>query len=285
MSQFVLAHEGSIRLIFFLSTLAIMATWELRAPRRRLTVHKKQRWFTNLSIVAIDAIAVRLLVPLLPVSLAIVAQQQDWGLLNILDVPAWLAFIFAIALLDFVVYLQHVMFHAIPTLWRLHMVHHTDLDLDVTSGNRFHPVEILISIGIKLAAILVIGPSPVAVIVFEVILNGMAQFNHSNVNMPLHIDRVLRRVVVTPDMHRVHHSVDYAEANSNFGFNLSWWDRLFGTYRAAPKAGHEDMTIGVTQYRDPSLLTLDKLLLLPLRGKFGNYAINARKSNQTNEQP
>lgn len=285
MSQFVLAHEGSIRLIFFLSTLAIMAIWELRAPRRRLTVQKTQRWFTNLSIVAIDTVVVRLLVPLLPVSLAILAQQQGWGLLNITAAPAWLGLLISVALLDFVVYLQHVMFHAVPALWRLHMVHHTDLDLDVTSGNRFHPVEILISIVIKLAAILVLGPSPVAVIVFEVILNGMAQFNHSNVNMPLHIDRVLRRVVVTPDMHRVHHSVDYAEANSNFGFNLSWWDRLFGTYRAAPKAGHEDMTIGVTQYRDPSLLTLGKLLLLPARGKFGNYAINARKSDQTNDQP
>ncbi len=178
--------------------------------------------------------------------------------------------------LDFVIYLQHVMFHAVPNLWRLHMMHHADLDIDVTTGTRFHPIEILLSMVIKMAAVVAIGPPVAAVFVFEVLLNGTAMFNHGNVKLPLALDRVLRLFVVTPDMHRVHHSVFPFETNSNFGFNMPWWDRLMGTYRPQPRLGHEGMTIGLNQFRDPARLTLPRMLALPFVGPQGTYAINRR---------
>jgi len=184
------------------------------------------------------------------------------------------AVIIGILFLDMVIYLQHLMFHAVPLLWRLHMVHHADLDIDVTTGLRFHPIEIFISMGIKVAAVAVIGPPVIAVLAFEVLLNGTAMFNHGNVHMPGGLDRVLRLFVVTPDMHRVHHSVTIRETNSNFGFNFPWWDRIFGTYRAQPVAGHKGMTIGLAQFRDPKRLTLLHLLVLPFTGYPGSYAIN-----------
>ena len=277
MLDYLVAHDGAIRMFFFLGILTAMAVWELRMPRRALAANKRQRWIANLGIVVLDSFVIRLVVPLLPVALAVMCAERGWGVMNILDLPLWLEFILSIVVLDFVVYLQHVMFHAIPTLWRLHMVHHSDIDLDVTSGNRFHPVEILISVAVKLCAVMVLGPSAAAVIVFEIILNGMAQFNHSNVMIPEKIDGRLRVWIVTPDVHKVHHSIDYTEANSNFGFNLTWWDRLFGTYRAAPQVAIPDMTIGLTQFREPAQLTLGKLLLLPITGETGRYALNARK--------
>ncbi|MFZ2651055.1 MAG: sterol desaturase family protein, partial [Burkholderiaceae bacterium] len=203
-------------------------------------------------------------------------DAPGWGLVNGLGLPAWAATLLAVVLLDLAIYFQHVMFHAVPTLWRLHRVHHTDLEFDVTTGTRFHPIEILVSTGIKCAAVAAIGAPAIAVLVFELLLNGAAMFNHANVRLPPALDRWLRWAIVTPDMHRVHHSIAYNETNSNFGFNLPWWDRLFGTYRAQPAAGHEAMVIGVDAFRSREELRLDRLLIQPLRESPGGYAINRR---------
>lgn len=267
-------NEVTVRLASFLIVFILIALWELAAPRRQPAVSKSRRWFANLGIVFLNSALVRVAMPILPVGLAIFAQEKGWGLLNVLALPFPVKVIVGIVLLDLVVYLQHVMFHAVPILWRLHMMHHADLDYDLTTGLRFHPVEIIISMGIKLAAVAAIGPSAFTVILFEILLNGLATFNHGNIYIPYAIDRVLRLFLVTPDMHRVHHSVTIRETNSNFGFNMPWWDRLFGTYRAQPAAGHEGMTIGLAQFRDPNRLGLLWMLALPFTGKPGNYSIN-----------
>lgn len=259
----MMQEEQQIRLVFFLGTLAVIALWEVIAPRRPLHDSKGRRWFTNLSLVVLDTVIVRFTVPVLPVGLAVMLQQRGWGILNLVTLPGWLAAVLAVMLLDCVIYLQHVLFHVLPTLWRLHRMHHADLDIDVTTGNRFHPVEIIISIGIKLAAVALIGPPVMAVVLFEIVLNASAQFNHGNIRIPEPVDRWLRLFVVTPDMHRVHHSVISRETNSNFGFNVPWWDRLFGTYRAQPEQGHLAMMIGLKEYRNPAQLTLGRLLLQP----------------------
>ena len=278
MDTFVQAHEATIRLSFFLSIFAVMAVWELLVPRRTLTVSKTVRWVNNLGLVALNTVLLRLLFPAATVGMAAFAAGQGWGLLNHFQVPFQLAVPVAVIAMDFVIWLQHVMVHAVPVLWRLHRVHHADLDYDLTTGARFHPIEIVLSMLIKLATIMVLGPPVVAVIVFEVILNGMAMFNHANVRLPLALDRVLRFLVVTPDMHRVHHSVEDDEANSNFGFNLSWWDRLFGTYRDQPRGGHLGMTIGIHGYREPrQAIWLPGLLALPFRGRITGYTINRRQ--------
>jgi sterol desaturase/sphingolipid hydroxylase (fatty acid hydroxylase superfamily) len=274
MTSFLLANEPTLRLAVFLGVLIAMAIWEVAAPRRRREIPRLIRWSNNLGLVVIDTLLVRLTFPVVAVGLAVMAEARGWGLFNVFDVPAWLAFVLSILALDLAIYLQHVMFHAVPALWRLHRVHHADLEFDVSTGLRFHPVEILLSMGIKLAAVAVLGPPAVAVLVFEVILNATAMFNHSNIRIPAALDRVLRLVVVTPDMHRVHHSVIPAETNSNFGFNLPWWDRLLGTYRPQPRAGHEGMTIGIGQFRTPRELWLDRMLLQPLRGAASDYPIN-----------
>ena len=280
METFVQAHEASIRLGFFLGIFAVMALWEVLAPRRALTVSKAVRWANNLGLVAFNTILLRLLFPAAAVGMAAFASDQGWGLLNHFQIPAWIAIPAAVIAMDFVIWLQHVMVHAVPVLWRLHRVHHADLDYDLTTGARFHPIEIILSMLIKFATIMVLGPPVVAVILFEVILNGMAMFNHGNVRLPPALDRVLRWLIVTPDMHRVHHSVEDDEANSNFGFNLSWWDRLFGTYRDQPRGGHEGMTIGIHGYRQPREVSwLPGLLALPFRGKITGYAINRRDWN------
>ena len=244
-----------------------VAAWELIAPRRVLTDSKKRRWFTNLSLVAINTAVVRFSLPVLPVGMAYMAWERGWGILNMIVLPDWIRIFLAVIALDFIIYLQHVLFHFLPILWRIHRMHHTDLDLDVTSGNRFHPIEIIISIGIKLIAVALIGPPAGSVVVFEVILNATAQFNHGNILLPEAADRWLRLIVVTPDMHRVHHSVIPRETNSNFGFNQPWWDRLCGTYRPQPESGHTGMTIGLKEYRDPAKLNLYRLILLPFAGK------------------
>ena len=267
-------NEVTVRLASFFIIFIFIALWELIAPRRQPTVSKGRRWFANLGIVFLNSALVRVAMPILPVGLAMLAQKEGWGLLNVLDPPFPLELIAGIVLLDLVVYLQHVMFHAVPILWRIHMMHHADLDYDLTTGLRFHPVEIIISMGIKLAAVAAIGPSVFTVILFEILLNGLATFNHGNIYIPHAIDRVLRLFLVTPDMHRVHHSVTIRETNSNFGFNMPWWDRLFGTYRAQPIAGHEGMTIGLSQFRDPDHLGLLWMLALPFTGKPGSYSIN-----------
>lgn len=272
-------HEAMVRLGAFVGGLLVVVFWEWLVPRRRLTQPVVRRWGRNLGLVLLNSLLARLLLPAGVVGMAALAMERQWGLLNQLDPPPWLALVVAVAALDLVIYLQHVMFHAVPVLWRLHMVHHADLDYDATTGLRFHPLEILLSLGIKLAAVLVIGPPPQAVLLFEVLLNATALFNHGNLRLPPLVDRFLRWVVVTPDMHRVHHSVDAAESNSNFGFNLPWWDRLLGTYLAQPALGHTGMIIGLEHLRDPERLTFGKLLRLPFVGQVGSYPLNRRWSD------
>jgi sterol desaturase/sphingolipid hydroxylase (fatty acid hydroxylase superfamily) len=258
--------ESMIRLGCFAGILAIMAVWELVAPRRQQDADRRMRWPSNLGIVVLDTLFVRLLFPVSAVGLAMVAAERGWGLLNILQVPAWLAVPLAVIALDLAIYAQHVVFHAVPILWRLHRMHHADLALDVTSGGRFHPIEIALSMLFKLAVVSVVGAPAVTVLIFEVVLNATSMFNHANASMPRGVDCVLRWIVVTPDMHRVHHSIVATETNSNFGFNLPWWDLMFGTYRAQPQAGHDGMTIGIAQFRDRSEQRLDRMITQPFRG-------------------
>jgi sterol desaturase/sphingolipid hydroxylase (fatty acid hydroxylase superfamily) len=268
--------EAAIRLAVFLGIFCIVAVWELSASRRRLEHKKSSRWIANLSIVAIGALLVRAAGPLMPVAVAAVARDRHWGLINYFELPAWIGIIAALIVLDCAIYLQHVMFHTLPLLWRIHLVHHADLDIDTTTGLRFHPIEIIISMFIKVFVVLLLGADPIAVIIFESVLNGTSLFNHGNVRIPRGFDRVLRLLVVTPDMHRVHHSVVIRETNSNFGFNFPWWDRLFGTYRDQPQAGHEGMTIGLSQYRRFMPHYLRWALILPFIADAGAYAINRR---------
>lgn len=258
--------EAIVRLGVFCGLLIVVAVFEELAPRRVLTESKVRRWRSNLGIVFLNTLLARMLLPATGVGMAALVHGKQWGLLNSMNAPAWPAVVVSVLLLDMAIYFQHVMFHAVPLFWRVHRMHHTDLDFDVTTGNRFHPLEILLSMLIKYAVIIVIGAHPLGVLVFEVALNGTAMFNHSNVRIPITFDRILRWFVVTPDMHRVHHSVEPAETNSNFGFNLPWWDRLFGTYRAQPRKGHEKMIIGLQTFRDPQpCLSLRGMLGLPFR--------------------
>lgn len=264
MSEILLLHEPLIRLGIFLLVLAAMALWEFRAARREQRIRRWQRWPGNLSILVLDTLAVRLLFPLAAVGAALVAAERGWGLFHLLSAPLWLALPLSVLLLDAAIYFQHRLFHAVPWLWRLHRMHHADLEFDVTTGLRFHPLEILISMAIKVAVVTLLGAPAVAVLIFEVLLNATSMFNHGNVRLPEWLDRRLRLVVVTPDMHRVHHSIVRRETDSNFGFNLPWWDRLFGTYRDQPGAGHLGMTLGIEAFRDPRELRLDRMLIQPL---------------------
>jgi len=264
-------NELLIRLGFFFGILLIMFLWELLAPRRLLTTSKRTRWFSNLGLVLINSIMVRLVFPTALAGIALIAQQRGWGLFNQFSLLYLLKIIFSILILDFVVYLQHAMFHVIPLFWRLHMVHHTDMDIDVTTGVRFHPIEIILSMGIKMIVVILIGAPPLAVLIFEIVLNGTSMFNHGNVRYSQNMDAILRLLVVTPEMHRVHHSTIRWESNSNLGFNFPWWDRLFGTYRPQPAKGHLEMTIGLDQYKEPQKLTLPWLIILPFIGKLGKY--------------
>ncbi len=276
MTDFILSHEASIRLFFFISIFVVVAFYETRLPRRRLSVSKTGRWMINIGIVCIDSIALRIFFSAGAVGVAYWVHQHGWGIMNFLKIPYFVSVIMSVLILDFIIYLQHVMFHAAPAFWRLHMIHHADLDFDVTTGTRFHPIEILLSMIIKSVAIIALGPPVVGALLFEILLNGTAMFNHSNIKLPESWDRILRLFVVTPDMHRVHHSIFPNETNSNFGFNSPWWDRLLGTYRPQPRLGHEGMTIGLNQFRDPTHLTLPRILLLPFVGNPGTYAINRR---------
>jgi sterol desaturase/sphingolipid hydroxylase (fatty acid hydroxylase superfamily) len=276
MSELIFAAEPTIRLAAFLSILAGMALWEVAAPRRRRDIPRVIRWTNNLALVVVDTVILRLSFPILAVGLAVIAEDRGWGLLNNLDVPVWLAIVASMLVLDLAIYLQHVMFHAVPALWRLHRMHHADLEFDVTTGLRFHPVEILISMAIKLGMVAALGPPAVAVLFFEVILNATALFNHANIHLPRPVDRVMRWIVVTPDMHRVHHSIDPRETNSNYGFNLPWWDRLLGTYVAQPAKGHEEMEIGIERFRTRRDLWLDRLLVQPLSGPASGGTLDPR---------
>ncbi len=257
--------EPLIRLAAFAAVLLVMASWELVAPRRRQALARTARWPGNLGVVMLDTLIVRLLLPAGAVGLAVLAEARGWGLLNAVALPAWSEVLIAIVALDLVLYLQHVLFHAAPVLWRVHRMHHSDLEFDATTGVRFHPVEIILSMLIKLAAVVALGAPAAAVLAFEVILNATSMFSHGNVRIAPGLDRIIRLFVVTPDMHRVHHSIVVRETNSNFGFNLALWDRLFRTYRAEPEAGQDGMTLGLSNFRDPGELRLDRMLLQPLR--------------------
>lgn len=277
MLQYLLAQEWATRFSAFASVIVVMALWELWAPRRRLSVGRTRRWPSNLGVVALDSLIVRMLFPTAAVGFALACEARGWGLFNALALPIGLAAAISVILLDLAIYLQHVLFHAVPALWRLHRMHHADLDFDVTTGVRFHPMEILLSLLIKFGVIALFGASALSVLIFEVLLSATSMFNHSNIAMPAAVDRIVRLLVVTPDMHRVHHSILRAETNSNFGFNFPWWDRLFGTYRAQPKEGHDGMTIGIESFRDPAELRLDRMLLQPLREVQDRYPIRRRQ--------
>ena len=274
MIETILAYEPAIRLSFFLGIFSLMVVWEVAMPRRARALTRRVRWPSNLGIVAFNTVLLRLVVPTTAVGLALLSQEQSWGLFNNLAIPFWLSIGLSVLLLDLAIYFQHVMFHAVPALWRLHRMHHADLDFDVTTGARFHPIEIVLSMGIKLAVIVVLGAPAIAVLIFEVALNATSMFNHGNVRIAPKVDGLLRLLVVTPDMHRVHHSVLPDETNSNFGFNLPWWDRLLGTYRAQPVAGHDGMTLGIEQFRTSRDQWLDRMLAQPFHGTVGEYPIN-----------
>ena len=284
-SEIVATHESDIRLGCFLGVLVTMLIWEVVAPRRALRVSKTRRWLSNFGIVVLNTILLRVLFPAAAVGVALFASARGWGLFNHFDAPFWLATFACVVALDLVIYFQHVMFHAVSALWRVHRMHHADLDFDVSTGGRFHPIEIILSMLIKFAVIVTLGVPVLAVVVFEVLLNATSLFNHSNVRIPLGVDRCLRWIVVTPDMHRVHHSVADDETNSNFGFNLTWWDRLLGTYRRQPRARHEDMDIGILTFRDlKQCQDLPQMLQIPfMRGSPG-YAINRRSSADSDDE-
>lgn len=261
--------ETTIRLLAFAGVLAVMATFERLRPRRKLTVDKAQRWMTNLTIIGLNSLMIRILaalpVPVAAVAAAVYAHKEGLGLFNVLDWPAAVEVIATVVVLDFAVWLQHVAAHKIPVLWRLHQVHHADRDIDVTTGIRFHPIEIALSMLWKIAWVVALGAAPFAVFLFEIILNAGALFSHANVALPGRLDSALQTLIVTPDMHRVHHSVERHEHDSNYGFNLSVWDRIFGTYTRAPEKGHEHMTIGLKPYQDSAPSRLSWSLSLPFK--------------------
>lgn len=267
MNILLMENEPFIRIGFFLVVFATMGIWELLGPRRVLTTSKSVRWLSNLSVTLINSALVRWIFPIMAIEMAYISAERGWGLFNFLGTSNFMAGIIAIIALDLLIYVQHVIFHMVKPLWRLHRMHHADLDLDVTSGARFHPIEIILSMGIKTMAVTALGAPPWSVLAFEILLNATAMFNHSNVYVPLGLDRVVRLFLVTPDMHRVHHSVIIKEINSNYGFNLPLWDRLFRTYRAQPEKGHNDMKIGLANFRDPKKLTLPWMLAIPFLGK------------------
>jgi sterol desaturase/sphingolipid hydroxylase (fatty acid hydroxylase superfamily) len=261
----ILAHEPAIRLATFLGVFAIFGIAESVRPRRGRSFGRRLRWTNNLAIIVCDSLVLRIVFPTAAVGMALLAEQRGWGLMNLAGMPDWAAIPVALLALDLAIYAQHVAFHAVPALWRVHRMHHADLDIDVTTGIRFHPIEMALSMALKLLVVATLGAPAVGVLVFEVLLNATSLFNHANLRLAPGLDRALRRVVVTPDMHRVHHSTLAAEHNSNFGFNLSCWDRMFGTYRAAPLAGHEAMLVGLSSFRSPRELMLDRMLLQPFR--------------------
>lgn len=275
MELMVLANEPLLRVVCFFGVFAVIAGWELLSPRRALKLPRRQRWAANLSIVLLNTLIVRIAFPTAAVGMAALGVEREWGLLNNFAMPIWLAIPLAVVAMDFAIWLQHVMVHAVPALWRLHRVHHADLDYDLTTGARFHPLEILLSMTFKFATITVLGAPVLAVVIFEIVLSSCALFNHGNIRLPAALDRALRWVVVTPDMHRVHHSVEADECNANFGFNLTWWDRLFGTYREKARAGQIAMTIGIHGHTEPrEVANLPGLLLMPFRKSDRNGGIN-----------
>ncbi|EHR5764867.1 sterol desaturase family protein [Vibrio sp. Vb2110] len=254
-----------LRLGFFVSVLLLCTLWENYLRRKPLTVNRSYRWLNNLTLVALNSAIIAVVMPIAAFQAAILVHENQWGLLNLLSLPTWLNILFSVLLLDLIIYLQHLVFHKTKLLWKIHRVHHADLDIDVTTGIRFHPLEIVISMGVKIAAIFILGVSPVAIVVFEIVLNASAMFNHSNAKLALPLDSKLRKIFVTPDVHRVHHSITVKETHSNFGFFLSIWDRFFGTYRSQPELGHDGVVIGVPEIRDQREQRLDKMMTQPFR--------------------
>jgi sterol desaturase/sphingolipid hydroxylase (fatty acid hydroxylase superfamily) len=267
-------HETLTRLMVFAAVVTAMAWWEAVAPRRPRSFSRAKRWPANLAIATLGTLAARIVLPLGALGFASFCITRGWGLLNFIALPRAIAVIGAVIVLDFAIYLQHVIFHALPLLWRVHRMHHTDLDLDVTSGVRFHPIESVMSMVIKLAAIAALGPPIGGVFAFEVLLNASSLFNHSNVAIAPAADALMRLLICTPDMHRVHHSIVVRETNSNFGFLVPWWDRLLGTYRSEPAAGQLGMTIGLERFRDAQELGLIQMVMQPWRKASLEYPIN-----------
>lgn len=263
--MFSMENELYIRLGFFFGVFAVMTFWEVSSPKRQLTVSKALRWLSNLTLTFLNSFILRIFFTVLAIGTAYWCRDYGCGLLNLLGFSELTAGIISIFVLDLMIYLQHVAFHIIPHFWKLHMMHHADLDIDVTTGARFHPIEIVLSMVIKLGVVIIIGAPPWSVLAFEVLLNATAMFNHSNVALPEGIDRILRLFVVTPDMHRVHHSVIIKETNSNYGFNFPWWDRLLGTYIPQPQEGHLGMTIGLANFRSQKKLSLPYMLAMPFQ--------------------
>ncbi|PIB23925.1 fatty acid hydroxylase [Amylibacter kogurei] len=256
-----------IRLIIFLGLLALLVGAEFALPRKSRAQSRQHRWFTNFGITIANTITLKLMavvVPLLAVGAAMDANAAGWGMFNWLNLPTWLEIILAVLILDFIIWAQHLISHKIPLLWQLHRVHHADRDVDVTTAIRFHPIEIALSMVLKIGVVYLLGVAAIAVVIFEVMLNGMAMFNHANIRLSPRMDAMLRRIIVTPDMHRVHHSVHRFEHDSNYGFSLSIWDQMFRTYIAQPTAGHDDMITGL-QWQDDRPAKLGWSLLLPFR--------------------
>lgn len=280
--SFLEQYEAIIRLGTFASIFLIMALLETAMPRKKRVLGRGGRWFTNMSLVLVDTLAIRLIMPILAVGMADYAAGRGWGLLALVDLPVWVEIIIAFLLLDMLIYAQHIGFHKIPILWRIHKVHHADRDLDVTSGARFHPLEAVISMTYKLICIALIGPAAFAVFLFEVVLNAASMFNHANVRLPLGLDRLMRLFIVTPDMHRVHHSVLERETNSNYSFFLTIWDRLFRTYTAQPEKGHDGMIIGLAEYQNDRPANLIWSLFVPFARK--PSAETKTGSNSTKER-
>lgn len=268
MTDYIVENESILRLGVFLSILLTMMLAEALFPRKARTKTRQRRWLTNLLIIVVDNIVLRLLFPIVAVGTAIWATANGWGIFNLLDVPLWLEIILAMVVLDLLIYVQHVVFHKVPLFWDVHKVHHADRDIDVTTGIRFHPIEMVLSLLYKMLCVVLLGAPVAAVLLFELILNGCAMFNHSNVRLPIGFDRILRRFIVTPDMHRIHHSIIVSETNSNYGFSISLWDRLFGTYVDQPKDGHDGMTIGLVEYQNDGPASFTWSLLLPFGKRF-----------------
>jgi len=258
-------NEGAWRLSIFVAIFAIMIIWEILLPRRNSDNKKLFRRSNNLGVMLIYTLLIRFTVPILPVGVALYATEHSWGLFNNIALPMWLFIPLTVVILDLMIYFQHRIFHAVPMFWKLHRMHHTDTEYDLTTGIRFHPIEIILSLLIKIAAVMLLGVPAIAVILFEIILSTAAVFNHSNVQIPIGIDRILRLFIVTPDMHRVHHSVHQIETDSNFGFSVPWWDRIFGTYIAQPRDGHLEMEIGIETFREDKDSRVDQLLIQPFK--------------------
>lgn len=276
MPAFLVEHEALVRLAAFALAFGLVAAWELTAPRRALSVRRRIRWTGNFALAVLNSVVLRLVFPAAAVGVAWFAEREGLGWLHHSEIPPAFQVLIALLALDLAIYFQHVLFHAVPALWRLHRVHHADLDFDVTTGFRFHVIEIVLSMLFKALVIAALGAPVLAVLLFELLLSSSSLFNHANARMPAKLDRALRWIAVTPDMHRVHHSIVPGETNSNFGFTVPWWDHLFGTYRAQPAAGHEAMTIGVERFRSERDLRLDRMLLQPFRGKADGYSIPRR---------